>query len=574
MSFDGIVTRAVTHETNSKLSNGRITKIYQPSPWEILLTIRSRGENLRLMLSCHPVYARVHLTAATYENPAEPPVFCMLMRKLLDGGVIERIEQVELERIIHVWIRGRNELGDTIERKLIIELMGRHSNIILVDPATNKVIDALRRVGFHVSQYRQVLPGSTYLSPPDQGKANPLHVAHDQFIASFDYNAGQLSKQMVGQFMGLGPLTTEGIVNQATLGDRETLWHAFYHWQQQMLAHQYQPEIVMGKGRPSFAAIARTYLDGEHRTFTSMSACLDAFYTDKAERDRVGQQTQTLVQSLNRELDKNRRKVKVLEKEIENSTKGETFRLYGELLTTYQHQMKRGDSVVTVLNYYDETGQEVTIPLNPTLSPNENAQRYFKKYQKLKAGKHFNIEQIQIAKEKNQYLESVVSQLTLANLAEVEQIREELMEEGWIKKQGKKGRHKQIQTPPSTYYASDGTAILVGKNNKQNERLTHHIARKTYTWLHTKDIPGSHVVIRTENVSETTLFEAALLAAYYSKARESNQVPVDYTLVKHVKKPSGARPGFVIYVEQRTLHVTPTEQQIKEILLRPRPVNR
>ncbi|MXQ53375.1 Rqc2 family fibronectin-binding protein [Shimazuella alba] len=566
MSFDGTVTRAVVHELHNELTSGRITKIYQPSQWEIVFTIRAKGKNHRLMLSCHPVYARVHLTTATYENPAEPPMFCMLLRKQLEGGIIERIEQVEMERIIHLWMKGKNELGDIVERKLVIEVMGRHSNIILLDPATDKVIDGLRRVGFQTSQYRQVLPGVTYLSPPDQGKSNPLTAQHDSFIASLDYNAGQLSRQMVTQYMGLGPLPAEEILSKAKLGDRQSLWDSFYHWQQDMLAHHYQPEIVISKNRPQFASIPLTHLKGDHRSFATMSLCLDAFFTDKAERDRVGQQTQALVQKLHREVEKNKRKIKILQKEIANSSKAETSRLYGELLTTYLHQIKRGDKSVTVVNYYDETEKEITIPLNPTLSPNENAQRYFKKYQKLKAGKHYNEEQIQIAIEENHYLESVLSQIALANLAEIEQIREELTEEGWIKKQIRKGRQKSSQPTPSTYTASDGTTILVGKNNKQNDRLTHQVAKKTDTWLHTKDIPGSHVVIRSDHVSENTLIEAAMLAAYYSKARESSQVPVDYTLVKHVKKPSGARPGFVIYVEQKTLYVTPDDQKVKQIL--------
>jgi predicted ribosome quality control (RQC) complex YloA/Tae2 family protein len=517
------------------------------------------------MLSCHPVYARVHLTTAAYENPTEPPMFCMLLRKQLEGGIVEKIEQIEMERIIHFSLRGRNELGDIVERKLIVELMGRHSNLILVDPDTNKIIDAMRRVGFQTSQYRQVLPGFAYVSPPDQGKQNPLTTDHDTFIASLDYNAGQLSKQLVSKWMGLGPLPAAEIISTAKLGNREALWDSFSTWQQNMINHRYTPEIVMDQKRPQFSSISLTHLTGNHQSFDSMSSCLDGFYTDKAERDRVGQQTHALVQHLTRALEKNKRKIKLLQKEIANASKADTARLSGELLTTYSHQIKRGDTSVTVVNYYDESGQEVTISLNPTLSPNENAQRYFKKYQKLKAGKRYNEEQIQIATEENHYLETVLSHLAQANLAEMEQIREELVEEGWIKKQIKKGRQKAKLPSPTTYYASDGTSILVGKNNKQNDRLTHQIAKKTETWLHTKDIPGSHVVIRSNEVSEQTLREAAMLAAFFSKARESNQIPVDYTLIKHVKKPSGARPGYVIYVEQKTLYVTPDKQILQPI---------
>lgn len=566
MSFDGTVTRAVTHELHTKIMHGRIAKIYQPSPWEIVLTIRAKGKNHRLMLSCHPVYARCHFTAASFENPAEPPMFCMLLRKQLEGSIIEKIEQVDMERIIHIWSKGKNELGDMVERKLIIEIMGRHSNIILVNPETNKIIDAMRRIGFQISQYRQVLPGMDYVSPPDQGKINPLTVQHDTFIASLDYNAGQLSKQMVNRFMGMGPLPAEEILARANLGDRESLWQSFFTWQQTMQNHAYEPEIVKTRDRTYFSSTPLTHKKGEHHTFVSMSDCIDAFYGNKAERDRVAQQTQALVQKLTREVEKNKRKIKILQKEIDQSSKAETFRLYGELLTTYSHQIKRGNTSITLVNYYDESGGEVTIPLDQTLSPNENAQRYFKKYQKLKAGKKYNEAQIQIAQEENLYLESILAQIAIASLAEVEQIREELIEEGWIKKQGKKGRKKSPAPVPTTYTASDGTTILVGKNNKQNDTLTHQIAKKTDTWLHTKDIPGSHVVIRGDHISKTALTEAAMLAAYFSKARESSQVPVDYTLVKHVKKPSGARPGFVIYGEQKTIYVTPEEQKINLLL--------
>jgi predicted ribosome quality control (RQC) complex YloA/Tae2 family protein len=564
MAFDGTVTRAIAHELHHKLATGRITKIYQPSASEIVLTIRAYGNNHRLMISCHPVYARVHITTASFENPAEPPMFCMLLRKQLEAGRIERIEQVAMERVIHITIQGRNELGDLTEQLLVIELMGRHSNVILLDKQSGKIIDAMRRVGFQTSQYRQVLPGMNYVAPPDQGKLNPLTVDRDTFIANLDYNSGQLHKQLVNHYMGLSPLVAEELIHRATLGDRESLWHTFALWQQMMQNHNYQPEIVKTNKRPQFTVLPLTHLAGERQTFATVNECVDTFFTSRAERDRISQQTQALVQTLSREVAKNKRKINRLQQELANSTEADIAKLYGELLTTYAHQVKRGQTKVTVINYYD--GQEVTIPLNPTLSPNENAQRFYKKYQKLKASKSYNEEQIAIAAEENAYLETILAQLELANLAEVEQIREELAEEGWIKTPSKKRRSKATQPKPTTYIASDGTTILVGKNNKQNDRLTHHIAHKTDTWLHTKNIPGSHVVIRGQNISETALHEAALLAAYFSKARESNQVPVDYTLVKNVKKPSGARPGFVIYTEQKTLYVTPEEQRIQEII--------
>jgi predicted ribosome quality control (RQC) complex YloA/Tae2 family protein len=303
-----------------------------------------------------------------------------------------------------------------------------------------------------------------------------------------------------------------------------------------------------------------------------MSACLDAFYTGKAQRDRIRQQTQDLMRKLKNEIEKNEKKVKILRKELAEAEKAEDYRMFGELLTACLHQVKRGDSEARVINYYDPEAPEITIPLDPALSPSENAQRWFKKYNKAKAVVRWNREQIEKAEEDIRYLESVLVQLENANLRDVEEIREELEEQGWLKPQTHRPKRKKKEAPSlTTVYSSDGTPILIGRNNKQNDYLTHQLAHVTDTWLHTKDIPGSHVVIRSKQVSEQTLREAAMLAAWFSKARESSQVPVDYTLIKHVKKPSSARPGFVIYEQQKTLYVTPDEDKVQELLKRTKP---
>ncbi|TCS94594.1 Rqc2 family fibronectin-binding protein [Hazenella coriacea] len=567
MSFDGIVTRAIVHELNQTLVGGRITKIYQLSDAELLFHIRAQGTNHKLLLSAHPAYPRIHLTDLLQDNPKEPPMFCMLMRKHGEGAIIQSIEQVGLERVIHFNFRTRNDLGDEVSRRLIVEIMGRHSNLILVDPESGTIYDGIRRVSYAVSQYRQVLPGVRYIEPPAQNKQNPLEMESTKFIGGFDYNQGQLEKQLMNRFVGIGPLHAKEIISHAGLGDRDQLWLSFHNFMQQIQQHQYQPTITQTKNKSYFSAFPLTHINGESRSFVSMSECLETYFQGKAERDRVRQQTHDLIKKLKNEIDKNEKKVEILRKELSNASKADQYRIKGELLTAYLHQVKRGDQQVSVVNYYEPESPELIITLDPLLTPSDNAQRYFKKYNKLKAAKKWNKEQIDKALHEIQYLESVLVQLENSSLREVEQIRDELEEEGWLRPSSKKQKRRKAEKPlPTKLLSSDGTPIWVGRNNKQNDYLTHQLASSQDTWLHTKEIPGSHVVIRSQAYSEQTLMEAAMLAAYFSKARESSQVPVDYTLIKQVKKPSGARPGFVIYEQQKTVYVTPDESQIQLLL--------
>lgn len=568
MSFDGIVTRAVVHELINSLVGGRVNKVYQLSEYELILHIRAQGKNQKLYISANPASPRFQLTETTTGNPKEPPMFCMLLRKHIDGGIIQGIRQLGMERIVQIDIRGRNDLGDEVIRRLIIEIMGRHSNIILIDVDSGKILDSMRRVNHSVSQVRQVLPGLIYQLPPEQNKIDPFQVDQTQFISGFDYNSGRLDKQLMNRFTGLGPLIAKEIIYRAGIGNRERLWETFHNLMQQIEKHQYQPTSIELNNKSIFYAINLTHLEGNPRFYTSMSDCLEAYYYGKAERDRVRGQTLDLIKRLTHEIEKNEKKIVILQQELTDSERAEEEKIKGELLTTYMHQIKNKASSVKLINYYDPEGAEIEITLDPLLSPSQNAQRYFKRYTKRKVAKKYNLEQIQIAQEENHYLESVLVQLENSSLNEVEQIREELEEQGWLRTQKKQVRRKKEKPLPTTVYATDGTIILVGKNNKQNDYLTHQLAHSSETWLHTKDIPGSHVVIRSRDINEQTLHEAAMLSAYFSKARESSQVPVDYTLVKHVKKPSGARPGFVIYENQQTLYVTPDEKQIRELLTR------
>ncbi|GGE22208.1 hypothetical protein GCM10011571_25340 [Marinithermofilum abyssi] len=565
MSFDGITTRAVVHELQG-IVGGRVAKIYQPTETELIFHIRSKGSNRRVLLSAHPAYARMHLTEEPAENPMTPPMFCMLLRKHCEGGIVEKIAQVGMERIVHLDIRTRNDLGDEVIRRLVVEIMGRHSNILLIDPEANKVLDAIKRVSPAMSRHRQVMPGALYEPPPEQHKRNPLNVDKKTFLRSIQFNTGNIHQQIIQRFTGIGPLNAKEMVYRTGIGNREQLWEAFSAVINQVKEHRYEPTIAYNGSKEVFSMIRITHLQ-EKREFTQPSRCLETFFHGKAERDRSRQQNHDLIRKLKSEIEKNENKIRKLEQELAATEKAEEYRTYGELVTAFMHQIQRGDESLTTVNYYDPEAPEVTIPLDPQLTPSENAQRYFKQYNKAKASRKHSQEQIEKTCQETDYLESVLVQLLDATPSEAEEIREELEEQKWLRPSGKQNRRKkQPQKPvPASYRSSEGIPILVGRNNKQNDYLTHRLASPRDTWLHTKDIPGSHVVIRGEHYGETTLHEAAMLAAYYSKARESSQVPVDYTLIKHVKKPSGARPGFVIYEEQKTLFVTPDEQAVRKL---------
>lgn len=566
MSFDGMMTRAIVYECQT-LKGARIGKVYQPSQTDVTIQLRSQGENRLLLLSAHPVYARMQQVEQAGVNPSEPPLFCQVLRKHLQGGRLKKLSQVDQERIIHLEIESKNDWGAFRTLRLILEIMGRHSNLILIDPESGKILDAIRRIPATVSSYRQILPGLEYQSPPEQEKQNPFTIDRDSFLAGFDYNAGRMDRQIIQRFTGIGPQIAREIVHRAGLGSREQLWLTFQEILTAIREHHYQPNHVIDRdGKEYFSIIPLTCLHGERQTFSTVNDCLTAYYQGKSERDRLRQQTRDLCRKIQNEITKNQKKIERFRRESKQNAQAELFRLQGELLLSNLYQVKKGQREITLPNYEDPNGGSIRIPLDPALSPNENAQRLFKKYRKRKEAQKWNEEQQQQAKLEIAYLESVLLQLEQASMSDLEQIREELQEEGYLKRQQHRKKSKQTKPIPIEARASDGTPIWIGRNNKQNDYLTHKLAHKQHIWLHTKDIPGSHVVLRTANPSDVSLREAAMLAAYYSRARESSQVPVDYTQVRHVKKPNGARPGFVIYEQQQTIYITPEEAKIKSLL--------
>ncbi|KWU66149.1 hypothetical protein AWW70_00910 [Bacillus mycoides] len=559
MAFDGLFTRAITHEIANSLQTGRISKIYQPSKYEVLLHIRANGKNQKLILSSHPTYARMHLTNQNYNSPALPPMFCMLLRKHLEGGFIEKIEQIDLERIIQITVRSRNEIGDESVKTLVIEIMGRHSNIILVDTKTNVILDSLKHVSLAVNRHRTVYAGAEYVAPPAQHKVNPLLIeTEDDFIKPLDFLSGNMDKQLVGAFMGISPLFAKEVVKKAGMANEKALSKAFFSLQKPLLTHQYVPAMITANGKEFFYLFPLSHLQGNEKTFSSVSELLDRFFFGKAERDRVKQQAHDLERFMQNEKTKNEKKLIKLEKTLQDAGKADKYQLFGELLTANMYALKKGDKEIEVVNYYDENGGTVKITLNPLKTPSENAQRYFQKYQKAKNSVAIVEEQIVKTNEEILYFDSLLQQMEVASSKDIEEIREELTEEGYVRNRKKKNTKKKPTKPVlDKYLASDGTEIFVGKNNKQNDYLTTKFSRRDEIWLHTKDIPGSHVVIRSLEPTEETLQEAAKIAAYYSKAKDSSSVPVDFTKVRHVKKPSGAKLGFVTYDNQQTLYVTP-----------------
>ncbi|SDB87951.1 Predicted component of the ribosome quality control (RQC) complex, YloA/Tae2 family, contains fibronectin-binding (FbpA) and DUF814 domains [Pelagirhabdus alkalitolerans] len=567
MAFDGIVTRAIAKELNEELQSGRIMKIYQPTETELLLTVRAYGQNQSLLLSVHPNYARAHLTQDRYQNPTEPPMFCMLLRKHLVGSFIQKIEQYENERIIDIHVEAKNEIGDRVNRLLKIEIMGKHSNIILIDSEKGHILDSIKHLSPYQNRHRTILPGQLYVDPPSQGKQNPDQLTEAQITESLN-NAedDDLKYGLVNQFMGVSPIFAEYMLEKASTRTAEALAKTLKQTLETVNQGQIEPVIHRGK-RDDFHVFPLHTYEGDIYHYNRVSDMLDTFYSDKATRDLVKQQAHDLTRLLKNEHSKNKRKIKKQQDSLKKAEKAATYQKLGELLTAHLHLVKQGDESVDVIDYYDENQSTLTIELNPNKTPSENAQYYFKMYQKLKTSKQKLSIEIEKAEKENDYFDQLIQQIESARLSDIEEIREELREEGYLKSKtkDKKKKRRSNKPEPQKFISSDGTPMYVGRNNKQNDYLTSKMADKRDYWLHTKDIPGSHVVIRSNQPSEETLLEAAQLAASFSKASQSSSVPVDYTLIRHVKKPNGAKPGYVTYDEQKTLFVTPDEEIIKKL---------
>ncbi len=556
MSFDGFFTHAIVHELNQKLTTGRVAKVSQPYPAELIITIRAHRKNYPLLLSANPTYPRVQITNIPYKNPAVPTNFTMTMRKYLEGALVNKIEQVDNDRIIKLTFDTRDELGDTQQLVLIIEIMARHSNISLVNQKNGKIIDTIKHVGSDQNRVRLLLPGATFVMPPQQGKINPYlpnQVYSDLVKQTADLQT--LARNLQQHYQGLGKESAQELAQELLQSDNLPTTY------QKFLDHFNNPTPVIithPNGKKQFAAfppvdVSKSML--QH--FDSISALLDAFYANKAEQDRSKELAGQVLKVIKTELKKDRRKVKKLQQQLKDAATADQYRICGEILTTYLSKLTPGMKEIELPNFYDDN-KLLKIKLSPELSPSRNAQKYFTKYNKLKTSVEYVNKQLKLTEDEIQYFENIESQIKLAAPADIQEIRLELQDQGYIKKKknGKKQR-KVKPSAPDEFHTSDGTLVLVGKNNLQNDRLSFKLANKNEIWLHVKDMPGSHVVIRSTKPSDKTLLEAAELAAYFSKGRDSDNVPVDYLPVKQLHKPNGAKPGFVIFRGQKTLYVTP-----------------
>lgn len=550
MSFDGFFLHHLTNELQEQIEKGHIQKVNQPFDHELVLTIRNNRRNYKLLLSAHPVFGRIQTTEANFQNPQNPNTFTMIMRKYLQGAVIETIQQIENDRILEIIVSNKNEIGDHIKATLVVEIMGKHSNIILIDKNEHKIIESIKHVGFSQNSYRTILPGSTYIAPPKTKAINPFDIS-DQTLFELLQTNDLSPKNLQQLFQGLGrdtALELSHCLKDNKLNDFR-----------QFFSREYYPSLT----EKSFSAVQ---FSSSHETFQSLGQLLDYYYQEKAEKDRIAQQASDLIHRVQSELEKNIKKLAKQQDELLATENAEEFRQKGELLTTYLSMVPNNQDVVVLDNYY--TNQTIEISLDRALTPNQNAQRYFKKYQKLKeAVKHLK-GIISDTENTITYLESVETSLNHASMEDINDIREELVETGFIKRRAHDKQHKRKK--PEQYLASDGkTIIMVGRNNLQNDELTFKMARKGELWFHAKDIPGSHVLIRDNlNPSDEVKTDAAELAAYYSKARLSNLVQVDMIEAKKLNKPSGTKPGFVTYTGQKTLRVTPTQEKIDSLKLK------
>ena len=561
MAFDGLFTKSMTNELQ-QLVSGRISKIHQPNSQEIVFHIRAGGKNHRLLISIHPSYSRIQLTNETIENPSEPPMFCMLLRKHLEGGFVSSITQLGMDRVIILRIEGKNEIGDDMVRELHVEIMGRHSNVILVDPSRTLILDSLKHLSPSVNSYRTILPGQPHIVPPAQDKKDPFNLNEGEFLTIL--NEEDIAKSILQQIAGFSPLHANELAYRIA-NEKEKPFTVFTTFLNEFVQKNQVNSYFENGNKTFFSSIQLQHLEGEGSHFNTLGELLDKVYFARADRDRVKQQAGDLERWLQNEIDKLKLKMKKLSKEKAQAEKLETFQLYGELLMAHLYQLEKGQTEAQIVNYYDEDGATVTIPLNPRKTPVENAQAFYTRYNKAKTALIKTQQQMDKTKEDIDYLEMLQQQVMQASPNDIEEIREELAEQGWMKARILKKKKKIVKPIPEAFVSSTGLPISVGKNNKQNDYVTFKLSNKSHLWFHTKDIPGSHVVIHDVEPDEASILEAANLAAYYSKARESSSVPVDYTEIRHVKKPNGSKPGFVIYFEQKTVFVTPSEDMVRKL---------
>lgn len=574
MPLDAVCLQAVVAELAPQITGSRIEKIQQPARDQVVLLLRG---NRRLLLSAGGGQPRLHLTELLRDNPAQPPMFCMLLRKYLSGGIIESIQQAPLERVVTLTVSAADELGERSQFSLILEAVARRANLILADK-DGHIIDCLRRIDFEMNPDRQVLPGLFYHLPTPPDKVSPFTVTEEEFaaLAAAAGEGAPADQWLVRTVNGLSPLVAReltfracGSTDAPVTGHTAALWSAFAAWRDTVNEKRFTPAMLKRSGVPmdfTYLHVGQYGGAAEEETYTSFSRLLDDFYEKREQAERVKQKGQDLVKTASNGAARLRRKIAAQEQELAESKNRDKWRVYGELITANLYRMERGMSRLTAQNYYDPDCADVDIPLDVRLSPQENAAKYFKKYTKAKTAEKYITAQLEKARVELTYLESVLQELTLAESEQdFNDIRAELTDGGYLRAKGRK--QPQRPSKPREFRSTAGLRILVGRNNRQNDRLTAKDAEKWDIWLHTQRIHGSHVILCTGGAQpdEQSLLEAASLAAYFSQAQNSTKVPVDFTQVKYVKKPAGSPPGFVNYTNYKTILADPSEELVKRL---------
>ena len=582
MAFDGITVSAIKAEIEDKILGGRIDKVYQPEKDEIILGIRSMGQAYKLLLTSNASNPKFHFTQTNPSNPMTPPLFCMVMRKHLQSGKIIKIEQPDFDRILNIYVESLNELGDYSVKKLVLEIMGRHSNIILTDE-NNTILDCIKHIGHDTSSVREVLPGREYTLPPSQGKINTLELDNNDFNEVLENNPSfEIQSVIYKNYTGISPIAASEICYRANVNgstpvealtdiQKEIVFNKFAELVEDIKANRFYPESITNeKGKTiDFSPIEMTQFNGlEIKKYTSISELIESFYANRDFAYRIGQKTQDLRKLITQNIERCIRKKDIQMQTLRSIKNRDELRLKGELLTANIYSIKKGMTTVELPNYYSENQELVAIELDSNKTPSENDQKYYKAYNKDKRTFEAIKDQIKSNDEELAYLESVLTSVNnCTDEQDVKEIRRELREEGYVKKVKNQKDKSKKHSVPLHFISQDGFDIYVGKNNIQNDELTLKFARPRDIWMHTKNIPGSHVIIvaNGQTIPDTTLNEGAMLSAFYSKAKNSSKVPVDYTEKKNVKKPNGSKPGFVIYETNKTAYITTSEEEIKKI---------
>ena len=572
MPLDALCLTAVAAEIRAAVQGGKIDKIYQPTRDEVVLYIRGPAGNVRLLLSANPGHPRAHLTERNRENPEQPPMFCMLLRKHLQGARILELNQPPLERILDFRLETLDELGDRVERRLVLEAMGRSANLLLLD-GEGRIVDCTRRVDGDIARgQRQLLPGLFYRQPPAVDKLNPFTLSPEELRLVLANPLGKAwDKLLLDSFTGLSPLVARELAFRAG-DDSEKLAAELEKLGKSVEENHFTPYLLVREGKPvdfTFLPVLQYGPETESIPRESFSALLDDFFSDRESAERVRQRGQDLVKSVTSARDRTARKLGNQARELEATKNRERLRELGDILTSNLHLMEKGMSTFRTMDFYDPEGGEVDIPLDPLLTPQQNAAKYYKEYNKAKTAEEMLTIQIEKGEKELEYLNSVLENIALAEgEKDLQEIRQELTETGYLRRPKTAAkRAKKVSGKPMEFRSSAGLRISVGKNNSQNDLLTTKLAYKSDIWLHTQKIHGSHVILWLEGgeADARSLTEAAQLAAYFSQARDGSKVPVDYTPVKYVKKPAGARPGMVVYTTYQTAVVEPDAELAKKL---------